>query len=123
VSAASARDTGSRWEDAALAYLLQRGLRLVERNFNCRYGEIDLILRDAESLVFAEVRYRGDAARGGGTLSVGPAKRMKLARAAAVYLQAQPRLAGLPCRFDVVGCGGSLAAPEFEWTRNAFDAC
>jgi putative endonuclease len=119
---ATTRTTGMQWEDAALAHLQHHGLKLIERNFICRVGEIDLILRDRDQLVFAEVRYRGDAAHGDGTLSVGAAKRAKLTRAASVYLQANPRFLHLPCRFDVVGCAGTLAQPEFEWTRSAFDA-
>jgi putative endonuclease len=116
------RATGSAWEDAALLHLQRSGLVLVARNFTCRLGEIDLVLRDREQLVFVEVRFRGDSARGDGTASVGSAKRTKLIRAAEVYLQANPRLAALPCRFDVVGCSGTPQAPAFEWTRSAFDA-
>jgi len=123
VSARTAnRTTGAAWEEAALLHLQRSGLVLVSRNFTCRLGEIDLVLRDREHLVFVEVRFRGDLARGGGTASVGSAKRTKLIRAAEVYLQANPRLALLPCRFDVVGCSGTPQAPAFEWTRSAFDA-
>jgi putative endonuclease len=121
-SIATTRDAGALWEDAALQYLKRHGLELVTRNFTCRFGELDLVLRDRGHLVFAEVRFRGDAARGDGTVSVGPAKRKKLARAASLYLQAHPQYSALPCRFDVIGCGGSLAQPVFEWTRGAFEA-
>lgn len=124
-----ARDTGSQWEDAALAWLQAAGLRLVARNFHCRLGEIDLIMLDkssfddgGDSIVFVEVRFRNANARGDGTMSVGTAKRAKLVRAAQVWLQQNPRLASQPCRFDVIGCSGTLARPQFEWTRNAFDA-
>jgi putative endonuclease len=119
---ATARATGAVWEDAVLGHLQRSGLTLVARNFNCRFGEIDLILRDRDALVFVEVRYRDNAAHGSGTLSVGPAKRGKLIRAAAMFLQARPQLAALPCRFDVVGCSGTLSRPLFEWTRSAFEA-
>ncbi len=135
-----ARDIGIQWEDAALAWLQAAGLRLVARNFHCRLGEIDLIMldggrldagskqahdpgrHDGESIVFVEVRYRNANARGDGTTSVGAAKRGKLVRAAQVWLQQNPRHASQPCRFDVIGCSGTLARPHFEWTRNAFDA-
>jgi len=116
------RATGSRWEDAALAFLAGHGLEAVARNFNCRYGEIDLILRDRNSLVFAEVRYRDGTQHGGAAPSVGAAKQARLVKAASLYLQAHPQLASLPCRFDVVGCSGSPAAPQFEWIRGAFEA-
>ena len=118
----TARSTGARWEDAALEYLDAAGLKLVERNFTCRYGEIDLVMRDAGSLVFVEVRFRDSARHGSGTLSVGAGKRAKLVRAAAIWLQAHPACAGAPCRFDVVGCSGAPDAPAFDWTRAAFDA-
>jgi putative endonuclease len=119
---ATTRDTGSRWEDAVLAWLQRAGLVLVARNFTCRYGEIDLVMRDRDQIAFIEVRYRGDDVHGGGTVSVGAGKRAKLVRAAAVYLQHNPALAAMTCRFDVVGCSGTLAAPEFEWIRAAFEA-
>jgi putative endonuclease len=119
---ASTRDTGSRWEDAVLAYLERAGLALIARNFTCRYGEIDLIMRDRDQIAFIEVRYRGDDVRGGGTVSVGAGKQAKLARSAAIYLQRNPALAAMTCRFDVVGCSGTRATPAFEWTRGAFDA-
>ena len=105
-----------------LAHAQRAGLVLIARNFSCRYGEIDLIMRDRDQIVFIEVRYRGGDAQGGATLSVGASKRAKLVRTAALFLQQQPALAAKPCRFDVVGCRGALAASVFEWTRAAFDA-
>jgi putative endonuclease len=118
----SARDTGIVWEDAALAHLRAAGLVPITRNFHCRFGEIDLILRDSDSIVFTEVRYRNENACGDGIASVGAAKRSKLIRAAQIWLQQNPRYAAQPCRFDVIGCSGTPAHPQFEWTRNAFDA-
>ena len=117
------RRVGAQWEDAALAHAIGRGMQLVERNFTCRFGEIDLILRDRGVLVFVEVRYRGDADRGDGTSSVGAGKRAKLVRAASLYLQSHPRCADSPCRFDVVGCSGTPPKPVFDWTQAAFEAC
>jgi len=119
---ATTRDTGSRWEDAVLAHMVRAGLTLIARNFTCRYGEIDLIMRDRDQIAFMEVRYRGDDMHGGGTVSVGSGKQAKLARAASVYLQRKPVLAAMTCRFDVVGCSGTPVKPVFEWTRSAFDA-
>ena len=116
------RDIGSRWEDAVLAHMQRAGLKTIARNFTCRYGEIDLIMRDRDQIAFIEVRYRGDDMHGDGTVSVGAGKRAKLARAAAVYLQQNPMLAAITCRFDVVGCSGTPVSPVFEWTRAAFDA-
>ena len=116
------RDPGAAWENAARAYLTGAGLRPLERNFTCRFGELDLVMRDGDCVVFVEVRYRGSRDRGDGTASVGTGKRAKLVRAAQVYLLAHPRLAAAPCRFDVIGCGGTLQQPQIEWIRSAFDA-
>jgi putative endonuclease len=130
-TAAAARDAGrlqaladgARAEDQALAYLLGRGLRLVQRNYRVargpsrRGGEIDLILRDRDAtLVFVEVRHRGDASHGGGAASIGPAKRARLIYAAQHYLMrlAEPP----PCRFDVVSIDGTT----LQWLPAAFDA-
>ena len=118
---ATTRDTGSRWEDAVRAYLERAGMALIARNFTCRYGEIDLIMRDRDQIAFIEVRYRGDDMHGDGTVSVGASKQAKLVRAAAVYLQRNPVLAAMTCRFDVVGCSGTPAIPVFDWTRSAFE--
>jgi putative endonuclease len=118
----TARDTGTQWENAALHHLQAAGLALVARNFCCRLGEIDLILREGSSIVFAEVRYRADDTRGTGTASIGATKRAKLIHTAQIWLQQHPQFAAAPCRFDVIGCAGTIQRPQFEWTRNAFDA-
>ena len=122
VANATTRDIGSRWEDAVLGHLQRAGLALLARNFTCRYGEIDLIMRDRDQIAFIEVRYRGNDLHGDGTVSVGAGKRTKLVRAASIYLQQNPMLAAMTCRFDVVGCSGTPVKPVFEWTRGAFDA-
>ena len=116
------RDVGALWEQAAMTHLVRAGLRLLTRNFTCRHGEVDLVMRDGDCIVFVEVRYRGSRERGGGTASVGAAKRAKLVRAAQVYLLAHPKFAAAPCRFDVVGCSGIPAQPQLDWIRAAFDA-
>jgi len=96
-------------------------LALLTRNFTCRVGELDLVMRDRDCVVFVEVRYRGSHSRGGGAASVGRAKRAKLVRAAQVYLLEHPQLAQLPCRFDVIGCSGSLQEPQLDWIPSAFE--
>jgi putative endonuclease len=118
----SARAAGARFEDLALAHLERHGLVLVERNYRCRYGEIDLVMRERDMLVFVEVRYRRSDGFGDGVDSVGAAKRIRLVRAASAYLAAHPRLAGTACRFDVVALAGTPDALVVDWQRNAFDA-
>lgn len=106
---------GRRGEDEALAHLVLHGLILVERNYRCKGGEIDLIMRERDTLVFVEVRQRADARHGGAAASITPAKQRRMVLAAQLYLL---RLKALPpCRFDVVAIdGGALC-----WLRNAIE--
>ena len=85
-----------------------------------RFGELDLVMDDADVLVFVEVRYRRERDFGGGAASVDARKRGRLVRAASAYLAATPALARRPCRFDVVSVEGDAEAPRFDWIRNAF---
>jgi putative endonuclease len=121
------RVAGARYEDIALAHLERAGLALVARNFNCRHGELDLVMNDRGTLVFVEVRYRrGSGARtnfGDGIDSVSAAKRAKLVRAASMFLASQPRLAQRTCRFDVIAIAGDETTPSLDWCKNAFEAC
>jgi putative endonuclease len=121
------RSVGARYEDVALAHLERAGLVLIARNFSCRYGELDLVMNERDTVVFVEVRYRrGSGARtnfGDGIDSVSAAKRAKLARAAAVFLATQPRLANRACRFDVLAIAGDAATASLDWCKNAFEAC
>lgn len=109
---------GRSAEEAAAAYLETRGLKTVARNYRCRFGEIDLVMRDGKTLVFVEVRARRSAAYGGAMASITAAKREKLTAAARHYLSG--RSAVPPCRFDAVLIEGE--PPRIEWIRNAFEA-
>jgi putative endonuclease len=119
---ASARADGARYEDIALAHLQRTGLVAIARNFTCRYGEIDLVMRDRDTLVFVEVRFRSASGFGDGIDSVHAGKQAKLVRAASAFLASHPRLADRACRFDVVAIAGDADAPSIDWRRNAFDA-
>lgn len=109
---------GNAAEDVALRYLETRGLHLVTRNFRCRGGELDLILRDNEYLVFVEVRSRRSSQFGTPAESVTRTKQQRLLRAAAFYLQRQNL--DLPCRFDVVAILQTETEPQIEWIQDAF---
>ena len=115
-------DRGATAEDAAHAHLLAAGLRTLARNARFKVGELDLVMRDGECVVFVEVRYRSHAAFGGGADSVDGRKRRKLIRAAQVFLQGARGFANAPCRFDVVEACGDPANPELRWIPNAFRA-
>lgn len=112
---------GQQAESWALEYLQQQGLKLIERNFHCHSGEIDLILRDKENLVFAEVRYRHKKSHGTGVETVDGAKQRKILRSAEYYLYSK-KLWDHPCRFDVIGISiDAEQQVEIIWEKNAFD--
>lgn len=112
----TAQSIGAQAESRAAEYLARRGLRLMHRNFRCRGGEIDLILRDGEMVVFVEVRARAAAGFGGAAESITAAKRARIVLAARHYLARFGLDA--PCRFDAVLVDGG----ELSWIRNAFEA-
>lgn len=107
-------ERGRAAEEAAAAYLARQGLRLVARNWRCKGGEIDLIMRDGATLVFVEVRSRKDARFGGAAASITATKQGRLIHAARLYLAS---LASPPaCRFDAV----LIEAGRLSWLRDAF---
>lgn len=106
---------GRLGEDRALAHLLEHGLTLVERNFLCKAGEIDLIMRQRSTLVFVEVRRRASGAFGGAAASVTPAKQRRLINTAQYYLLRHPDPP--PCRFDLVAIDGAT----LSWIQNILE--
>lgn len=118
----STRERGRDWEHAAEARLAASGLRTIARNVGYRGGEIDLIMDDAGTVVFVEVRYRAAGSRLAAIDSIGPAKRQRLLRAASLFLASQPQWAGRPARFDLVCIDGPADAPNWTWLRDAFQA-
>ncbi|MGI5308312.1 YraN family protein [Rheinheimera sp. WS51] len=110
---------GQQFELLALAYLEQQGLRLIEQNYLCKMGEIDLIMQHDKHLVFIEVKYRASNAYGGAAAAVTPAKQKKLTRTAKWYLQ-QHKLNNVACRFDVVAIEGHEPY-QYQWLRNAIN--
>lgn len=113
---------GRQAETAARVHLLQAGLREVAANANYRGGELDLVMRDGDCLVFIEVRYRRSSAFGGGAASVDAAKRRRLVLAAQSFLAEHRQYMHSPCRFDVVEADGDPAAPDLRWLKDAFRA-
>ena len=106
---------GKKAEDVACSFLLKNGFELVSRNYHCRYGEIDLIMRDGDALVFVEVRYRSSKKFGDAVESIDHNKQRKLIFTANHYLQKHP--SSLAIRFDVVALSPNH---EIEWINNAF---
>ena len=122
----SARKQGERWERTAESFLAQRGLRTLERNFHCRFGEIDIIMNDGDFLVFVEVKYRRRDLHGAGAEHVDARKQRRIESTAAYYLARNPRQASRPCHFDVVDiisdAGVDGAKNGIKWIRDAFHA-
>ena len=110
--------SGRQAEDSALAFLEKKGLRLVERNFLCRGGEIDLIMLDGVQLVFVEVRFRSSNRFGSAAESVDWRKQARITRAASWYLLSK-RL-DCPARFDVVAVSPCAEELKLDWIPDAF---
>lgn len=110
---------GGAEEDVALRFLQGQGLSLVVRNFRCRGGELDLVMRDGPTLVVAEVRKRSRADFGSGLESVDARKRARVVLATQMFLARHPRLASAPLRFDVLALD---RADRVDWVQDAFDA-
>ena len=100
------RQMGADWERKAGAYLEGQGYQILQFNYRCRAGEVDIVARDGSFFVFCEVKYRKTARKGGSLEAVTPRKRRTISRCALFYLM-EHHLAGVPCRFDVVGIEGS----------------
>lgn len=114
-------ETGRVAEERALAHLRGAGLRLVERNYRCRLGEVDLIMTDGRTVVFVEVRYRRHGGFGGAVGSIDGRKQRRLTAAAAHFLQRRG-WGRHPCRFDVVALDGDRDHGTLHWISDAFAA-
>lgn len=114
----STQAAGADAETRALRHLQAGGLKLLDRNWRARGGELDLVLRDRETLVIVEVRARGGSGFGGAAASVDARKQARIVHTARAYLAAHPAYARSPVRFDVV----ALQDDSIEWIRSAFDA-
>lgn len=111
------RGTGAVYEQQAAEFLESEGYLILERNFRCRFGEIDIIARDGRYLVFAEVKYRASLRAGGPLEAVDFRKQGRISRVADCYCMRRHIMQDVPCRFDVVAvCGG-----EITLLRNAFE--
>ncbi len=118
----ASRNKGMLFERRAENFLRRQGLRLLQRNFHCRFGEIDLIMEDSETLCFIEVKYRRSQAFGGAAFSLPRGKQRRIVAAAALYLQNRGGAAP-PVRFDALLIQQQPDGSEtFDWIRSAFGA-
>ena len=113
--------TGDSAEQLACRYLQTQGLKLLQRNFYCRGGEIDLVMQHGDSLVFVEVRYRRYTSHGRAAETVSQRKQGRVIRCAQYYL-ARYRCWNSAARFDVVSIEGVPGQMRIAWITNAFQA-
>jgi len=117
---------GQNAEDLALQFLQSKGMRLIDRNYRCKMGEIDLVMRCDSELVFVEVRYRKHASFGSGAESVDYRKQQKILKSAEYFLQKHSKYATLPCRIDVVSITAAQKSSDpqsgIDWIPNAIQA-
>ena len=111
------RKIGSMQEKRAEKFLEKNGILIVERNFRCRSGEIDLIGYDKEYLIFIEVKYRHGTVSGSPAEAVGSSKQRIICRVADYYRYCKKIVDTQPVRYDVV----AMTDEEIVWYRNAFD--
>ncbi len=115
------RVVGADAENVAYRYLKQHGLTPVRRNFQCRLGELDLIMQDGRCLVVVEVRFRGSKSFVTAGLTIDNRKQQKIIRTAAMFLAWNERFANNPLRFDVVGINTDAhGVTTIEWIKDAF---
>ncbi len=114
------RAAGLHWEKHARRVLESHGLKTLQSNYQCRMGEIDLIMMDGETLVFVEVRYRRRIDFGTGAETVTATKQRKIIRTAEFYLQNSATAESVVCRLDVVSITGEGESVQTDWIRDAF---
>lgn len=116
-----AQRLGRAIEEEVCAYLTKQGLKLVVANYMCKFGEIDLVMQDGETLVFVEVRYRVQDDFGSALESITRGKQRKVIRAAKCYLLENDLWEKVPCRFDaVVMKAAALEDERVYWVKDAF---
>lgn len=116
----STKSIGDVAETRALNWMQRQGLKLIRRNYRCRQGEIDLIMRDGEFLVFIEVRQRALSTHGAASETVTLRKQRRILMAARHFI-ANYRISADQCmRFDVIGLGPHEESDAIDWIPNAF---
>ncbi len=114
-------DKGQVTEQFAENFLVKQGLTLVDKNYHCRQGEIDLIMLEGDTYVFVEVKYRKSMSFGGAIAAIPVSKQKKIKHCVTFYLQqAALNEYNTSCRIDVIALEGNIDQPEVTWLKNAF---
>ena len=118
--ALGSRQSGAQWETTVELFLCNQGLKLLQRNFSSRLGEIDLIMEEETTIVFVEVKYRKSSQHGSGADAVTVQKQRKISQTAAWYLACNPHRAEQFCRFDVISIETRHDDQSIRWIKGAF---
>ena len=113
------RQFGRQAEELAKTYLMDMGLEFIDSNFHSRYGEIDLIMKEDDILVFVEIKFRGEKSYGNIVESINRAKQRKIVQTSRIYLQKNKIADRMLCRFDVVFISGRESG-GINWIKDAF---
>jgi len=113
-------ELGREAETFAAKMLVKHGLQLIDKNVNFRVGELDLIMKDKNSLVFVEVKRRNSNKFGGALGSITAVKQKRLTKAALAYLQRKKLMDKVPCRFDLVAVTDTNGQLEAQWIKDIF---
>ncbi len=115
------REVGADTEQLACDFIASRGGRIVQRNFSCRQGEVDIIAKDGDYLCFIEVKYRKDDNFGSPEEAVSLQKQKKICNVSRFYLYTRYKSFEIPIRYDVLAISGTDGILSFRWIKNAFD--
>lgn len=111
------REVGSAYENKAVEYLRERGYLIIEQNYFCKFGEIDIISKKDDMLIFVEVKYRKNSKTGSGEAAVNKTKQIHLINSAQNYMIEKYNTDEISCRFDVIAINGNM----LHHIKNAFD--
>jgi len=114
------KELGKKGEEVALRFLKKKGYKIIEKNYVCKMGEMDIIAREKDTLVFVEVKTRTSMAFGPPQLAVNSTKQMQLSKVALYFLK-EKRLEDIKARFDVVAILLRPKGEEIELIKDAFD--
>ncbi|MBR4669922.1 MAG: YraN family protein [Butyrivibrio sp.] len=115
------RGLGTAREELAAAYISEAGAKVIERNFSCKSGEIDIIARDGKYLCFIEVKYRKSCKYGSPETAVDFLKRKKISKASRFYMYFKHYDEETPVRYDVIAIHGDEGAYTIKWIKDAFE--
>jgi putative endonuclease len=117
------RVVGDDKEMLACSFLEEKGCRIIERNFRCWMGEIDIIARDGSYLCFIEVKFRKDNSYGDAKEAVNYSKQKRISKVSSFYLYSKKVSFDSPIRYDVIAESVDDGILTFDWVKNAFEYC